>query len=205
MLQRVWSADGPVSHAGQYWSFEDAYPQPWPVQRPHPPLWVATDSPDGLAQCAANDWGVLLPQGTSPTVTAGQVKRYAEALAGVGAGLEDGRVYLARAAHVATTDEQAWAEARGPYEDFLGYADKLRRAQAGSDPGGRSPFDLDADLRDSALFGSPDTVLSRLREIRELGVERVMLFLHMGGLPHDRIVSSLDLLAAEVLPVVREW
>ena len=205
VLQRVWSADGPVSHAGRYWSFEDAYPQPRPVQRPHPPLWVATDSPDGLAQCAANGWGVLLPQGTSPTVTAGQVKRYAEALAGVGAGLEDGRVYLARAAHVAATDEQAWAEARGPYEDFLGYADKLRRAQAGSDPGGRSPFDLDADLRDSALFGSPDTVLSRLREIRELGIERVMLFLHMGGLPHERIMSSLDLLAAEVLPVVRDW
>jgi alkanesulfonate monooxygenase SsuD/methylene tetrahydromethanopterin reductase-like flavin-dependent oxidoreductase (luciferase family) len=50
VLQRVWSADGPVSHAGRYWSFEDAYPQPRPVQRPHPPLWVATDSPDGLAQ-----------------------------------------------------------------------------------------------------------------------------------------------------------
>jgi hypothetical protein len=32
----------------------------------------------------------------------------------------------------------------------------------------------------------------------------VMLFLHMGGLPHDRIMASLDLLAAEVLPVVRE-
>jgi alkanesulfonate monooxygenase SsuD/methylene tetrahydromethanopterin reductase-like flavin-dependent oxidoreductase (luciferase family) len=133
------------------------------------------------------------------------MKRYVEALAGAGAGPEHARVYLARATHVAPTDEQAWAEAEGPYKDFLGYADKLRRAQSGSDPGGRSPFDLDADLRDSALFGSPDTVIGRLREIRELGIERVMLFVHMGGLPHEKIMSSLDLLAQEVLPVVRGW
>jgi hypothetical protein len=33
----------------------------------------------------------------------------------------------------------------------------------------------------------------------------VMLFVHMGGLPHELIMSSLDLLAREVLPVVREW
>ena len=205
VLRKVWAADGPVTHEGRFWSFEDAAPQPRPVQRPHPPLWVATDSPDGLARCAAEDWGVLLPQGTSLTVTAQQMKRYAEALAGVGAGPERGRAYLARAAHVAATDEQAWAEAEGPYKDFLGYADKLRKATSAGAAGGRSPFDLDADLRDSALFGSPETVLSRLRDIRELGIERVMLFVHLGGLPHETILSSLDLLAREVLPVVREW
>lgn len=205
VLRRVWTTEGPVSHQGRYWSFEDAAPQPRPLQRPHPPLWLATDSPDGLAMCASRDYGVLLPQGTSLTVTAGQMKRYAEALDGAGAGPEKARVYLARATHVAPTDEQAWDEAEGPYKDFLGYADKLRRAQAGTAPGGRSPFDLDADLRDSALFGSPDTVIGRLREIHGLGIDRVMLFLHMGGLPHEKIMSSLELIAREVIPAVREF
>lgn len=202
VLRRAWSADGPFSHSGTYFSFEDAAPQPRPLQRPHPPLWVATDSPQGLATCAAQDWGVLLPQGTSPTVTAAQMKRYVEALAGAGHGPERARAYLARAAHVAPSDAQAWAEAEGPYRDFLGYADRLRRAQ--SSGGGRSPFDLDADLRDSALFGSPETVVARLAAIRELGIERVMLFMHMGGLAHDKIMSSLELCAREVLPAVRE-
>lgn len=205
VLRRVWTTEGPVSHQGRYWSFEDAAPQPRPLQRPHPPLWLATDSPDGLAMCASRDYGVLLPQGTSLTVTAGQMKRYAEALDGAGAGPGKARVYLARATHVASTDEQAWDEAEGPYKDFLGYADKLRRAKAGTAPGGRSPFDLDADLRDSALFGSPDTVIGRLREIHGLGIDRVMLFLHMGGLPHQKIMSSLELIAREVIPAVREF
>jgi alkanesulfonate monooxygenase SsuD/methylene tetrahydromethanopterin reductase-like flavin-dependent oxidoreductase (luciferase family) len=203
VLKLVWSTDEPVSYAGTYFSFTDAAPQPRPLQRPHPPLWVATDSPEGLATCAAEDWGVLLPQGTSLTVTAGQMKRYTEALAGVGQGPERARAYLARAAHIAPTDEQAWAEAERPYKEFLGYADRLRRGGS-SDGGGRSPFDLDADLRDSALFGSPDTIVERLAAIRELGIERVMLFMHMGGLPHDMIMSSLELFARECLPVVRE-
>jgi alkanesulfonate monooxygenase SsuD/methylene tetrahydromethanopterin reductase-like flavin-dependent oxidoreductase (luciferase family) len=205
ILKQVWATDGPVSYSGTYWSFEDAAPQPRPRQRPHPPLWVATDSPDGLARCAAEDWGVLLPQGTSLTVTAGQMKRYAEALAGAGQGPGRARAYLARATYVAPSDAQAWAEAEGPYKDFLGYADTLRRATGpGAAPGGRSPFDLDADLRDSALFGSPETVIDRLRAIKELGIDRVMLFLHLGGLPHEKIMSSLDLFAREVLPTARE-
>ena len=204
VLRKVWSADAPVSHSGKYYSFEDAAPQPRPFQQPHPPLWLATDSPDGLALCAEEDFGVLLPQGTSLTATAGQMKRYADALAGAGHGPERARAYLARATYVASTDEQAWAEAEGPYKGFLNYADKLRRAHAsGGENGGRSPFDLDADLRSSVLFGSPDTVIAGLRAIRELGIGRVMLFVHMGALPHEKIMASLDLFASEVLPVVR--
>jgi alkanesulfonate monooxygenase SsuD/methylene tetrahydromethanopterin reductase-like flavin-dependent oxidoreductase (luciferase family) len=207
-LRLAWSTDGPVSFAGEYFSFQDAAPQPRPFQQPHPPLWMATDSPAGLARCVAEGWGVLLPQGTSLTVTAGQMKRYADALAGGGQGPEHARVHLARAAHVAPTDAQAWAEAEGPYREFLGYADRLRRGEgsaAGAAAGGHSPFDLDADLRESALFGSPDTVLAGLRAIHELGIDRVMLFVHLGGLPHETIMSSLDLLAAEVLPEARSW
>ena len=203
VIRKVWAADGPVSHSGRYFSFTDAAPQPRPYQQPHPPLWVATDSPDGLAACAAQDWGVLLPQGTSLTVTAGQMKRYVDALAGVGHGPERARVHLARAAYVAPTDAQAWADAEGPYKAFLGYAEKLRRATEAGGESGRSPFDLDADLRSSALFGSPDTVIAGLAAIRELGIDRVMLFMHMGELPHHKIMSSLELFAREVLPVVR--
>jgi alkanesulfonate monooxygenase SsuD/methylene tetrahydromethanopterin reductase-like flavin-dependent oxidoreductase (luciferase family) len=205
VLRLLWSTEGPVSFTGKFWSFEDADPHPTPYQRPHPPIWVATDSPEGLARCVAEDWGVLLPQGTSLSVTAAQMERYHTALGTAGQAPERPRVQLARAAHLAATDEQAWAQAEAPYKNFLGYADRLRRATAAGAEGGRSPFDLDADLRESVLFGSPDTVLAGLRRIADLGIERVLLFTHWGGLPHEMIMSTLDLLASEVLPVVREW
>jgi alkanesulfonate monooxygenase SsuD/methylene tetrahydromethanopterin reductase-like flavin-dependent oxidoreductase (luciferase family) len=80
---------------------------------------------------------------------------------------------------------------------------RLTAAQSGGQRE-RSPFDLDADLRSSALFGSPDTVLAGLTKIRDLGIDRVMLFVHMAELPHEKIMASLELLAREVLPAARE-
>src|SRR3954447_5075337 len=43
ILGPLWATDDPVSFSGKFWSSEDAAPQPRPYQRPHPPLWVATD------------------------------------------------------------------------------------------------------------------------------------------------------------------
>lgn len=206
VLRRAWSSSEPFDHEGKYFRYHGAAPQPRPFQQPHIPIWVATDSPSGLAQCVREDFGVLLPQGTSLDVTAAQVGRYHEALAAAGKPADEGRVYLARAAHVAATDERAWEEAAGPYQAFLSYADQLRRGTAAQSGGqwGSSPFDMDADLRLSALFGSPDTVLAGLTKIRDLGVDRVMLFVHMAELPHEKIMASLELLAREVLPAARE-
>lgn len=205
VLRRVWSVDEPLTYDGTFFQCEDAWPQPRPYQSPHPPIWVATDSADGLATCAESDWGVLLPQGTALDVTAQQMQRYRDALDGAGKAPEQAKVYLARASYVGHTDEQALADAEGPYRDFLGYADKLRRGKStGSSESGRSPFDLDADLSASTLFGSPESVIATLHKIRELGIERVMMFMHMGGLPHEKIMASLELCAREVIPAVRD-
>lgn len=206
VLRRAWSSSEPFDHDGKYFRYEGASAQPRPIQRPHVPIWVATDSASGLAQCAREDLGVLLPQGTSLDVTAAQVRRYYDALEGAAKSRDEGRVYLARAAHVAATDEQAWAEAEGPYQAFLSYADKLRRGKTSEGKEwGRSPFDMDADLRSSALFGSPDSVIAGLAKIHDLGIDRVMLFVHMAELPHSKIMSSLEIFAREVLPVVQAF
>lgn len=206
ILRTAWSSTEPFDYDGKYFRFRGAAANPRPVQEPHVPIWVATDSASGLAQCVREDLGVLLPQGTSLDVTAAQLGRYRDALEAADCSHDQGRVYLARAAHVAPTDEQAWKEAEGPYQSFLGYADKLRRGEASEGKQwGRSPFDMDADLRSSALFGSPESVIAGLSKIHDLGIDRVMLFVHMAELPHDKIMSSLELFAREVLPVVREF
>jgi len=205
VLRLAWDSDAPFTFNGNHFQYQDADPQPRPLQRPHPPIWVATDSPEGLATCVERDWGVLLPQGTSLTRTAASMSRYHDALAGAGQAPERAKVYLARATYVAQSDQQAWADAEGPYQQFLNLADQLRRGKTpGGSPGSRSPFDLDGDLSRSVLFGSPDTVVTGLRAIRELGIEHVMIYVHLGALPHEKIMQSLDLFAREVLPAARE-
>jgi alkanesulfonate monooxygenase SsuD/methylene tetrahydromethanopterin reductase-like flavin-dependent oxidoreductase (luciferase family) len=138
------------------------------------------------------------------------MERYGAALASAGATLDHRRVYLARALYAAATDEQARAEAEGPYRTFQGLANRLAGRpedwnQTVSLPWSAGPFAHDGPIDDSVMFGSPDTCISILRKIHELGVGSVMLFVHLGELTHDQITGSLRLFGREVLPVVRDW
>jgi probable F420-dependent oxidoreductase len=202
VILKGWTTTEPFSHTGKFWSFEDANPQPKPVQRPHPPVWLATDSDGGFAKIAANDWGLLLPQGRSPESVAGQVERYRKALADAGREYDPQKVVLARALYCAPTDEQAWDEVAEPYSEFVRLAASL--AAPGRTPSkvSKDPFALDAELRSSALFGSPEKCLDMLSELQEIGIERVIGFVHIGGLRHEQVVDSLRLFSSEVLPNV---
>ncbi|MCU1361257.1 MAG: Flavin-dependent oxidoreductase, luciferase family [Ilumatobacteraceae bacterium] len=209
VLVKCWTSDS-FTHEGQHWNFVDASPQPRPVQRPHPPLWFATDSTAGMLKCAANRWGLLLPQGRSVATVADQMDRYRAALAEVGAPADTSRVYLARAMYVGPTDDSARADAAGPYRSFQALANRLAGRpdgwqQSQSLGPNAGPFAHDGPADDSVIFGSPETCISILRKIHDLGVERVMLFTNLGELSHDQIMTSLTLFGREVLPVIKEW
>jgi hypothetical protein len=53
-----------------------------------------------------------------------------------------------------------------------------------------------------AVFDTPDACVRRLRWIQqELNVGRVICFFNMGGMiPHDRVLRSMELFAAKVMP-----
>jgi alkanesulfonate monooxygenase SsuD/methylene tetrahydromethanopterin reductase-like flavin-dependent oxidoreductase (luciferase family) len=48
ILRRLWTEDH-VSHRGRFWDFRDLTLEPKPVQKPCPPIWIATNPKPGLA------------------------------------------------------------------------------------------------------------------------------------------------------------
>ena len=78
-------------------------------------------------------------------------------------------------------------EERTVCELCVARAERLARVTGGSDDPG--------ELRRTAIGGTPDEVVARLREYEAAGVQRVMLqhLLH-------RDVEALELIAAEVVP-----
>jgi alkanesulfonate monooxygenase SsuD/methylene tetrahydromethanopterin reductase-like flavin-dependent oxidoreductase (luciferase family) len=44
LLRRLWTEDS-VDHDGKYYQFKEAFLQPQPLQKPHPPIWIAANSP----------------------------------------------------------------------------------------------------------------------------------------------------------------
>jgi hypothetical protein len=52
------------------------------------------------------------------------------------------------------------------------------------------------------LIGTPDIVTERLRMLQEeIGIDGILAELNCGGLiPHDRVMTALQLLCQEVMP-----
>src|SRR5215510_8544993 len=79
-VQRLWQGD--YAHDGTLWKFPRATSVPKPLQRPHPPLWVAARDPDTFAwamQSGANIMATPLARPHAEVLILGQ--RFAETLA----------------------------------------------------------------------------------------------------------------------------
>ena len=56
------------------------------------------------------------------------------------------------------------------------------------------------------LVGSPETVANKLIDMIEtLGLDRFMLHLPLGSMPHEDIMKAIKLFGEEVAPRVREY
>jgi alkanesulfonate monooxygenase SsuD/methylene tetrahydromethanopterin reductase-like flavin-dependent oxidoreductase (luciferase family) len=56
----------------------------------------------------------------------------------------------------------------------------------------------------SLVLGDPETVAEKLIRLREvLGIERFMLHISVGTLPHSQVLNSIELLGTKVAPLVR--
>ena len=67
----------------------------------------------------------------------------------------------------------------------------------------RIQYDAMRSPAGSLLVGDPETVAAKIERWREvLGVERFMLHISVGSLPHDHVLRSIELLGTKVAPLV---
>lgn len=168
-----------------------------PVQRPTPPLWFGGASPAAV-EVAAEGIDTYLAYGDTPEAVAERLGRVATRAAELGRTLDYGvRLYII----LRDTDEEAWAEA----DRILSTMDpdviaSIQQAFAGTDSqvqkdqlalhGGRIPHDarelefapalwsgfgLVRPGAATAIVGSPETVLARLRDFQAVGVRTFIL------------------------------
>lgn len=102
--------------------------------------------------------------------------------------------------YVAATDEQARDELWPHYSAMHSRIGRER----GWPPMTRAQFDLTAGP-DGALFvGSPATVAAKIvRAVQGLGLARFDLKYSAGALPHEQLLTCIDLYGREVAPMVR--
>ena len=76
--------------------------------------------------------------------------------------------------------------------------------ERGWSPMRRPDFDAAASLRGANFVGSPEQVVEKILFQHELfGHDRFLVQFTIGGIPHEGILRSIELLGREVAPAVR--
>ena len=103
--------------------------------------------------------------------------------------------------HIATTDEQAKEEL---WPHYVGLMNRIG-AERGWSPIGRAHFEREAGPEGALYVGSPETVATKIvNTMKLLGLSRFDLKYANGTMPHEKLMTSLELFGTKVVPMVRE-
>lgn len=190
---RAWSGEPPGE--GPYWSGGSQPLNILPLQRPHPPVWLAMTRPEALPHLAARGWPPLwiaYVRSHSLQDVAATVRSAREAYAAAGSdAIRRHGFPVAFHVHVANTDGEAEDRCREPLRRYLA----AQRIEGNRYDGGFAD--------ELAIVGSPATVARRLRELAALGVDHVLCLLNFGGMAHADVCDAIEHLGRRVLPVLR--
>jgi alkanesulfonate monooxygenase SsuD/methylene tetrahydromethanopterin reductase-like flavin-dependent oxidoreductase (luciferase family) len=212
--------DGPSEHQGKHFNMPLRQVVPKPLQKPHPPLWVACSQLETLAKCGEWGMGALGFQFVSADAAHAWVHAYYNAFVKRQKKLADyvtnPNLALVSFFMCAPTDEEARARADG--DTFFQFALRFYAAAPGRrrPPAGTvnmwdeyqkwkqaNPDAHQAALR-GGLIGSPETIRRKLRRFQASNIDQVVLLNQAGRNTHEHICESLELFAKEVMPEFQE-
>src|SRR6266850_1817923 len=196
---------------GQYYDFEARNVIPKPLQKPHPPLWVACSNIQPIGKAGEWGMGALGFTFVTPEAARAWVHKYYNNLLNNPKKLTDypsnPNVAMVSGFMCAPTDEEAEAKAAGwtffifslsyygrKGVDAPGTSDLWKEYQSWK--GGPE----EKKALDSGLIGSPETIRKKLRQFQQSRVDQVILLNQAGKTSHQDICQSLDLFAREVMP-----
>ncbi len=186
---------------------------PKPVQKPHPPLWVACSNRDTIHMAARLGLGALTFAFVDPEEARKWVGEYHEIIAKectpIGHSINPN---IAMVTGFSCHENEAEARRRG--EDgfrFFGYA-LGHHYIFGTHKPGRTDIWKNFEAARSALpaaggnrgIGTPDQLRRHLEGFEEAGVDQVIFIQQGGKNRHEHICESLELFADRVMPEFKE-
>jgi len=206
VVKALWQGD--TSHEGEYWSFPTATSVPKPLQKPHPPIWIAARAPityDYAVKhnCNIMSWPMTRPMSEVETYLGNLERSLAE-----NPGQE--RPIFATMRHTCLYDKESdWMIPVEAVMRQLGQFEGLFNNVGGVENGfppmidlasleNRKEFDPTM-LHENLMFGTPDQVIKKMRLYEKLGVDQFTYYASLGlGLKEQK--RSLELFISDVIP-----
>ncbi len=224
IIPQMWMNER-FSCEGRFFHIPEREIIPKPVQKPHPPMWLACTSPDSWLIAAQNRIGALgLTLMLSVEEMQTHVQRYRAAQKDgkpVGAFANDqARVFTI--VHCAETNKKAMDQGGGEAALwYLGYIlDRLLKQElAEAEKGGARPYSQFVDRykalkghaghglrpetfadQDMIITGDPDTCIRKLERYEQSGVDGVLCLMQAGRIKHPDVMRSIELFGKHVIP-----
>lgn len=212
IIRRAWTQD-PVEYQGEFWQVPSLSLSPKPLQKPHPPIYRGTISPESYESAGiAGDNAFVVPWLTGPHPKVRQrVERYRRLSKDHGhehkrmtfifwlfvdpdhnvamrEGREASRAYTELFTSFVPPDLVSRLKEDDPFKAFLQFA----RA-------------MPDQLEERAVVGTPAECRRRLTELNdEFGLDQVAFYFHAGGRDIPRAKRGLELFAKEVMPEFKQ-
>jgi alkanesulfonate monooxygenase SsuD/methylene tetrahydromethanopterin reductase-like flavin-dependent oxidoreductase (luciferase family) len=195
IVLRAWTKER-LTFEGEHFRFEDVEVLPKPLQRPHPPVWMAASSEPAIDWAASRGFSILMDPHASMTELGAKRRRYADQLSAAGYTDEGRDIPMARLLALAPTMAEAEAVARRGaqwlVDSYAGPQHKNQKSmQTARTYGGKEPVQFYVD--DVILHGTPAAVIEQIRRLeQEIGLGYLMCA------PLSR--ETFHLLADQVVP-----
>jgi len=191
ILLKAWTGER-FSYAGRFHDVRDVQLNVTPVQKPHPPMWIAILRNEAAAQIGKRGLPIMMiPYATTEHIAelAETVTTFRNAFADGGGDPRQATVPFGLHTYVADSFAQASAEARPAMERYV--RTRLYARQR--------PFET-LVAKDLVAYGSPEDVIRVARVYERAGLTDFLAIMNFGGLPHDRVLRSMQLMAQHVFP-----
>ena len=183
IIRKAWTTEGRFSHHGKRWHYDNIVVEPEPLQRPHPPLWLAAGSRDSVRRAAREGYHLLLDQLAQTDQIIERIAIFREECERIGRPYSADLVATARALQMIHSESER-ADAYATRKRVLSVIGDLARDKL--------PARVEDDT--AALLGTPDEVIAKLRELEAGGAETILL------VDPNASLGNLRAFAREVMP-----
>ena len=183
IIRKAWTSNGRFSHHGKRWHYDDVVVEPEPLQRPHPPLWLAAGSHDSVRRAAREGYNLLLDQLAQVDQIIQRIAIFREECARVGRTYDPNMIATARPLQM-IHDESERAAAYETRKRVVSVIGDLARDKL--------PDRVEDDT--APLLGMPEEVIARLKQLEAGGATNILL------VDPNASVGNLRAFAREVMP-----
>jgi alkanesulfonate monooxygenase SsuD/methylene tetrahydromethanopterin reductase-like flavin-dependent oxidoreductase (luciferase family) len=213
IIKGLWTTPE-FSFNGQYFQLNKLNLVPPPVQKPHPPIYLAASNSLETLKFVVSTGHTLCIAVVQDTASSLDLcRRFVAMSSEAGFNVPMSDIPFFRYFYVAETEAQARQDTEGHINWILDIMQWRRFFKEGSEV----PYRM-ADWRrtrteatvgsnyiyeNRAFIGTPEQCVAKIKGLQEHGIEYFGCNFAMGGIPQDKVLRSMELFAKEVMPHFR--